>query len=71
VERHTWISETTKPAMLSPILLSTSPSLTKRYRRARRIETAAKDAPKSVNRELDNARPESLHNHASSAESVG
>jgi hypothetical protein len=32
-----------------------------RYRRARRIETAAKDAPESVNRELDNPRPESPH----------
>jgi hypothetical protein len=32
-----------------------------RYRRARRIETAAKDAPESVNRELDNPRPERLH----------
>ena len=32
-----------------------------RYRRARRIETAAKDAPAAVNRELDNPRPESLH----------
>jgi hypothetical protein len=32
-----------------------------RYRRARRIETAAKDAPESVNRELDIPRPERLH----------
>jgi hypothetical protein len=32
-----------------------------RYRRARRIETAANDAPESVNRELDNPRPERLH----------
>jgi hypothetical protein len=32
-----------------------------RYGRARRIETAAKDAPESVNRELDNPRPESPH----------
>jgi hypothetical protein len=32
-----------------------------RYRRARRIETAAKDAPESVNGELDNSRPERLH----------
>jgi hypothetical protein len=32
-----------------------------RYRRARRIETAAKDAPESVNGELDNPRPERLH----------
>jgi hypothetical protein len=32
-----------------------------RYRRARRIETAAQDAPESVNRELDNPRPESPH----------
>jgi hypothetical protein len=32
-----------------------------RYRRARRIESAAKDAPETVNRELDNARPQSLH----------
>ncbi len=32
-----------------------------RYRRARRIETAAKDAPETVNGELDNPRPESLH----------
>jgi hypothetical protein len=30
-----------------------------RYRRARRIGTAAKDAPETVNRELDNSRPES------------
>ncbi len=32
-----------------------------RYRRARRIETTNKDAPESVNGELDNPRPESLH----------
>jgi hypothetical protein len=32
-----------------------------RYRRARRIETAARDAPESVNGELDNPRPSSLH----------
>lgn len=32
-----------------------------RYRRARRIEAAAKDAPETVNGELDNPRPESLH----------
>jgi len=32
-----------------------------RYRRARRIEIAAKDAPETVNGELDNSRPESLH----------
>jgi len=32
-----------------------------RYRRARRVETTAKDAPESVNRELDNPRPERLH----------
>jgi hypothetical protein len=32
-----------------------------RFRRARRIETAADDAPESVNRELDDPRPESLH----------
>jgi hypothetical protein len=32
-----------------------------RYRRARRVETAAKDAPESVNRELDNPRQERLH----------
>lgn len=32
-----------------------------RYRRARRIETAAQKAPESVNGELDNPRPESLH----------
>ena len=32
-----------------------------RYRRGRHIETAAKDAPQSVNGELDNPRPESLH----------
>jgi hypothetical protein len=32
-----------------------------RYRRARRIETVAKEAPESVNRELDNPRPERLH----------
>jgi hypothetical protein len=34
-----------------------------RHRRARRIETAAKDAPESVNGELDNPRPESPHVH--------
>jgi len=32
-----------------------------RYRRARRIEIAAKDAPETVNGELDNPRPESPH----------
>jgi hypothetical protein len=32
-----------------------------RYRRAWRIENAAKDAPETVNGELDNPRPESLH----------
>jgi hypothetical protein len=32
-----------------------------RCRRARRIETAVKHAPESVNRELDNPRPERLH----------
>jgi hypothetical protein len=32
-----------------------------RYRRARRIETADDNAPESVNRELDNSRPERLH----------
>jgi hypothetical protein len=32
-----------------------------RYRRARRIETAAQNAPETVNGELDNPRPESLH----------
>jgi len=32
-----------------------------RYRRGRRIETTAKDAPETVNRELANPRPESLH----------
>jgi hypothetical protein len=32
-----------------------------RYRRARRIESAAKDAPETVNGELDNPRPESQH----------
>lgn len=32
-----------------------------RYRRARRIETADDNAPESVNRELDNPRPERLH----------
>ncbi|MCZ2075988.1 MAG: hypothetical protein LC130_13445 [Bryobacterales bacterium] len=31
-----------------------------RYRRARRIETADDNAPESVNRELDNSRPERL-----------
>jgi len=31
------------------------------YRRARRIETTAKDAPESGNGELDNPRPEGLH----------
>ena len=34
-----------------------------RYRRARRIETADDNAPESVNRELDNPRPESPHVH--------
>ena len=34
-----------------------------RYRRARRIESAAEDAPKTVNGELDNAAPESPHVH--------
>jgi hypothetical protein len=32
-----------------------------RYRRARRIETAATDSPEAVNRELDNRPPESPH----------
>lgn len=32
-----------------------------RYRRARRIEMAAPAASESVNGELDNPRPESLH----------
>jgi hypothetical protein len=32
-----------------------------RYQRARRIEIAPKDAPESVNGELDNPRPQSLH----------
>jgi hypothetical protein len=32
-----------------------------RYRRARRIEAAAKDPSESVNGELDNPRPERLH----------
>jgi hypothetical protein len=32
-----------------------------RYRRARRIETTAQNAPETVNGELDNPRPESLH----------
>jgi hypothetical protein len=32
-----------------------------RYRRARRIESAAKDALESVNRELDIPHPERLH----------
>ena len=32
-----------------------------RSRRARRIEAASEDAPESVNGELDNPRPESLH----------
>jgi hypothetical protein len=32
-----------------------------RYRRARRIEMTSKDAPDTVNGELDNPRPESLH----------
>jgi hypothetical protein len=35
-----------------------------RYRRARRIETAANDAPESVNGELDHPRPESQHTRA-------
>jgi len=34
-----------------------------RYRRARRIETAATDSPEAVNRELDNRPPESPHVH--------
>lgn len=32
-----------------------------RYRRARRIEITSKDARETVNGELDNPRPESLH----------
>jgi hypothetical protein len=32
-----------------------------RYRRVRRIETADDNAPESVNRELDNPRPERQH----------
>jgi hypothetical protein len=32
-----------------------------RYRRARCIESAAKDGPETVNGELDNSRPESQH----------
>lgn len=32
-----------------------------RYRRARRIETAAKDAPETVDGELDNPHPENLY----------
>ncbi len=32
-----------------------------RYQRARRIEITSKDAPETVNGELDNPRPESLH----------
>jgi hypothetical protein len=32
-----------------------------RYRRARPIDTADDNAPESVNRELDNPRPERLH----------
>lgn len=32
-----------------------------RYRRARHIETAAQNAPETVNGELDNPRPESQH----------
>jgi len=34
-----------------------------RYRRARRIETAATDSPEAVNRELDNRPPLSPHVH--------
>ena len=34
-----------------------------RYRRARRIESAAEDAPETVNGELDNPAPESPHVH--------
>ena len=34
-----------------------------RYRRARRIEITAEDAPEAVNGELDNGCPESLHVH--------
>lgn len=34
-----------------------------RYRRARRIEVGAEVSRESVNRELDNPAPESLHVH--------
>ena len=34
-----------------------------RYRRARRIESAAADAPETVDGELDNPAPESPHVH--------
>ncbi|MCC6265905.1 MAG: hypothetical protein IT169_20215 [Bryobacterales bacterium] len=34
-----------------------------RYRHARRIVAASKDAPESVNRELDNPAPESPNVH--------
>jgi hypothetical protein len=32
-----------------------------RYRRSRRIQITSKDAPETVNGELDNPRPERLH----------
>jgi hypothetical protein len=35
----------------------------RRYRRARRIEASAEASRESVNRELDNPAPESLHVH--------
>ena len=34
-----------------------------RYRRVRRIERTRPDGGETVNGELDNARPESLHSH--------
>jgi hypothetical protein len=34
-----------------------------RYRRVRRIEVPRRDGGETVNGELDNARPESLHSH--------
>jgi hypothetical protein len=34
-----------------------------RYRRVRRIEVPRRDGGETVNRELDDARPESLHSH--------
>jgi hypothetical protein len=38
-----------------------------RYRRVRRIELPKSDGGETVNGELDNARPESLHSHEADA----